>query len=624
MYLYRHEKRYFSVFISVAEAFSFIKLGGNNQMKKKYHEISLAKKFSFTSIIIIFFTILSLTILIRVIYEKSVLNITSESYKEKFQIISDNSQNVLENAEKIAKALLTDDAIQNWFLLDSEENADQIKYKMQVERRLDYLDALYSDKEYSSISLFDSYGHIVNSNSIRSESQKYEKFFSLVKENYNVKWIDLYNQCIEGYEKKGIGYIRYYRDCDTGIIKGYLMIEYQSPLLINNFTHIKNGEQGKYVIADMEGNTKIENDKDISENIGDKDYFKWAITNQKGGKVFNIDEERYLVTTSEIPTLNWIMIGLTPVKELTRAGRNIIQIIYMVGFISVLLNIIFSLRVAYSVTKPLTELTRTMSSFGKGNLSVKVPVLYMDEIGTLSEAFNKMAEKIRQLIEQVYQEQKAKRKLELAALQAQINPHFLYNTLNSVSSLIQMECLDDAFVMIQSIGTFYRTSLSDGKTLISIQQEMINIENYIKIQEFRYGNKIIYKTDIEEEILKEWIVKLTLQPLVENAIYHGVKEKRGQGIIEIKGWKENNKVYITVSDNGTGIPKEKLIDLFSMDTREKESAFGLFNIQQRLQIYFGKEYGLHLESKEGQGTIATVCLPVGFKKEIEKNESISG
>lgn len=208
---------------------------------------------------------------------------------------------------------------------------------------------------------------------------------------------------------------------------------------------------------------------------------------------------------------------------------------------------------------------------------------------TLSEAFNKMAEKIRQLIEQVYQEQKAKRKLELAALQAQINPHFLYNTLNSVSSLIQMECLDDAFVMIQSIGTFYRTSLSDGKTLISIQQEMINIENYIKIQEFRYGNKIIYKTDIEEEILKEWIVKLTLQPLVENAIYHGVKEKRGQGIIEIKGWKENNKVYITVSDNGTGIPKEKLIDLFSMDTREKESAFGLFNIQQRLQIYFGKE-----------------------------------
>ena len=105
---------------------------------------------------------------------------------------------------------------------------------------------------------------------------------------------------------------------------------------------------------------------------------------------------------------------------------------------------------------------------------------------------------------------------------------------------------------------------------------------------------------------------------MENAIYHGVKEKRGQGIIEIKGWKENNKVYITVSDNGTGIPKEKLIDLFSMDTREKESAFGLFNIQQRLQIYFGKEYGLTVESKLSQGTKATVCIPVDFKREEDR------
>ena len=277
-----------------------------------------------------------------------------------------------------------------------------------------------------------------------------------------------------------------------------------------------------------------------------------------------------------------------------------------------------------SITRPISTLSKLMKKAQTGDMTVRFVNHYKGEIGQLGDSFNAMVEKINELLGVVYKEQKNKREAELKILHEQIKPHFLYNTLNSVSSLIQMECLDDAFVMIQSIGTFYRTSLSDGKTLISIQQEMINIENYIKIQEFRYGNKIIYKTDIEEEILKEWIVKLTLQPLVENAIYHGVKEKRGQGIIEIKGWKENNKVYITVSDNGTGIPKEKLIDLFSMDTREKESAFGLFNIQQRLQIYFGKEYGLHLESKEGQGTIATVCLPVGFKKEIEKNESISG
>ena len=161
-------------------------------MRKKYHELSLAKKFSLTSIGFFFLTILVLTVLIQFLYEKSVLNITSESYKEKFEIVSDNSQSILENSGKIAKVILTDEAIQNWFLQDSEESADQLKYKIQVEKRLDYLDALYPDKQYSSISVFDSYGHMVNSNSIRSEASKYEQFFNIIKENYNVKWLDLY------------------------------------------------------------------------------------------------------------------------------------------------------------------------------------------------------------------------------------------------------------------------------------------------------------------------------------------------------------------------------------------------------------------------------------------------
>lgn len=356
----------------------------------------------------------------------------------------------------------------------------------------------------------------------------------------------------------------------------------------------------------------------VSGNISEEEYFQWAEDNKKGGKVFRIDGKRYLVTASVIPTLDWLMIGLTPVNELTKAGKAMTQIIYVVGIIAALISTFFSLRVSHSVTKPLIYLTDTMKKFGKGDLSVRVPVLYEDEIGILSEEFNKMSEQIRQLVDQVYREQRAKRKSELAALQAQINPHFLYNTLNSVSSLIKMNCPDEAFIMIQAIGTFYRTSLSDGKTLIPLEQEITNIENYIKIQKVRYGNKIEYEIDIENEILQEWIVKLTLQPLVENSIYHGIKEMRGKGIIRIKGWKEKNKVFIQVSDNGLGIPEEKLEELFSKDYREKGSAFGLFNIQQRLQIYFGKEYGLTVESKLSQGTKATVCIPVDFKRKEDR------
>lgn len=585
-------------------------------MKRKYHELSLAKKFSFLSIIIIFSSILIFTVVIRLFFEKSVLEITSDGYKQKFEVASENSQEILEDAEKIAKVLLTDGIIQDWFLEESFDAARRLNQKIQVEGRLDYLDALYPDNQYSSITVFDSQGNMVNSNPIRSQASVYEQFFLIIQEmDQSKRWIDLYDLKIPEYQEKGIAYIRSYREYTSGKIKGYIMLEYRSQLLVNNFTHIKYGDSGSYFITDLEGNVKIHDGEDSSQFLGSEEYFQWAKEEQEGGKVFRIDGERYLVTSSVIPTLDWLMLGLTPVDQLTQQGRRMVEILYGVGFLAILVSTYFSFKMAHSVTRPLTELARTMERFGKGELSVNVPVRYQDEIGKLSEEFNKMALQIQHLVEQVYQEQRAKRKSELAALQAQINPHFLYNTLNSVCSLIRMDCPDEAFTMIHAIGMFYRTSLSDGKTLIPIEQELLNIENYIQIQRIRYGAKIKYEISIDDSILREWIVKLTLQPLVENSIYHGIKEMKGTGRIEIRGWKEDCVVWIQVKDNGIGIPREKLLDLFKNTGNGQRSSYGLFNIQQRLQLHFGREYGLYLESEEGAGTTATIKIPADFERE---------
>ena len=235
----------------------------------------------------------------------------------------------------------------------------------------------------------------------------------------------------------------------------------------------------------------------------------------------------------------------------------------LVASILLLAVIGISSIISREITKPIRSLRDSMRKVQNGQFDTHVEVITENEIGSLGRSFNLMTSEIQALMEQNVYEQKQKRKSELKALQAQINPHFLYNTLNSVSSLIKMNCPDEAFIMIQAIGTFYRTSLSDGKTLIPLEQEITNIENYIKIQKVRYGNKIEYEIDIENEILQEWIVKLTLQPLIENSIYHGIKEMRGKGIIRIKGWKEKNKVFIQVSDNGLGIPEEKLEELWN-------------------------------------------------------------
>lgn len=591
-------------------------------MKEKYHDLSLAKKFSLFSIILIVSSIMIFTVVIRWYFEKSVLDITSEGYQQKFDIASESSQDILNDAEKISKVLLTDDSIQNWFLNKSEDVAKNLNLRMQAERRLDYLDALYPDRQYSSISVYDSSGNMVNTNTIRAKSGVYQQFFDIIRESAEKKrWIDLYQLEIPGYEETGIAYIRYFRDYSSGKIMGYIMIEYRSELLMENFTHIKYGENGSYMIADQEGNVKIENDQASTRDIRQEAFFQWAQSEPGKGKVFRIHEDRYLITTDTIPKLGWIMLGITPVAELTSRVGTMSGILYLIGFIAILFCTYFSFRTAHSVTRPLTELAVTMERFGKGELSANVPVVYKDEIGMLSEEFNKMAQQIRELVNQVYQEQKEKRKSELAALQAQINPHFLYNTLSSVSALIRSDCQEEAFTMIHAIGMFYRTSLSDGKTLIPIEQELTNIENYIQIQKFRYGDKIEYYIDVSAEIRNEWIAKLTLQPLVENSIYHGIKEKRGKGRIEIRGWKEADSVYLSVSDNGVGIPAEKLEHLLDDGKDGKRYSYGLYNIQQRLQLYFGKEYGITIKSSPEKGTKTTIRIPSGYEKE-EQNESI--
>lgn len=586
-------------------------------MKNKYHELSLAKKFSVFSTLIIFISILIFTVVIRFFFEKSVLEITSDGYEQKFDVASESSQKILKDAEKIAKVLLTDEAIQEWFLDDSQDTAKRLKQKIQVERRLDYLDALYPDDQYSSISVFDSQGNMVNTNPIRSKSSVYQQFFPIIEELKNEQeWLDLYELKISDYSENGIAYIRYYRDYNSGKIKGYIMLEYRSQLLMNNFAHMKYGTTGSYMISDLEGNVKIKNDEDSRDDISNEAFFLWARESQKGGKVFWLEGKRCLITTDIIPKLNWLMIGITPIDELTQQGQTIIYILYAIGLIAILFSTYFSFRMAHSVTRPLTRLADTMERFGKGELSANVPVQYKDEIGMLSEEFNKMAQQIQQLVDQVYREQREKRKTELAALQAQINPHFLYNTLSSVSSLIRMDCPDEAFTMIHAIGMFYRTSLSDGKTLIPIEQEITNIQNYIQIQKIRYGEKIEYILDIQPEVMKEWIVKLTLQPLVENSIYHGIKEMKGRGTIAISARREDACVVIRVADNGVGIPADKMENLLSGSKNGKRYSYGLYNIQQRLQIYFGKEYGLTIESAEGKGTSATIRIPVGFERGV--------
>lgn len=265
-----------------------------------------------------------------------------------------------------------------------------------------------------------------------------------------------------------------------------------------------------------------------------------------------------------------------------------------------------------SVARPIQELCDMSRQVAKGDFDTRVQTEAEDEISVLTESFNDMAAEIGQLVEDIKREQTNLRMMESKLLQAQINPHFLYNTLDTIVWLAEEKQTDNVVMMVTMLSEFFRTTLSKGKDYITVEEEKRHVDSYLRIQQFRYQDIMDYKIEIDKEILDYTIPKLTLQPLVENALYHGIKNKRGKGMITIQGYRSGNKVILKVIDNGKGMTEEELEKLRRyMVGYDNDSikGFGVANVNQRIHHYYGDEYGVFFESVENEGTEAVIILP---------------
>jgi two-component system sensor histidine kinase YesM len=247
-----------------------------------------------------------------------------------------------------------------------------------------------------------------------------------------------------------------------------------------------------------------------------------------------------------------------------------------------------------------------------GDLTVKTKMRRKDEIGMLGDSFDKMVRRIRGLMDQIYQEQQTLRKSELKALQSQINPHFLYNTLDSIIWLARANRTDEIIRMVTSLTKMFRIVISRGKEVISVKEEIDHIFNYLTIQQLRYRSKLSYEIDIPESMYRYQTLKLLLQPLVENAIYHGIKLKKEQGRITVTGYETEHTLHFLVHDTGPGMTEEQLEQLHNTLEEEdgiKMDSYGAKNVHERIRLFFGAEYGLKYESMAEQGTTVTLTIP---------------
>lgn len=330
-----------------------------------------------------------------------------------------------------------------------------------------------------------------------------------------------------------------------------------------------------------------------------------------------LDENIYMLTTIVQEGIQeFIKVETTNLTEVRRTlnehNKQVYGICIFISIIAIFMTAALTIKALKSVTNPIRKLCDHTQKVAEGDFSVRATIGETDEIAVLARSFNDMTEEIGTLIDNIKEQQKNLHLMETKLLQAQINPHFLYNTLDTIVWLAEDNQSEEVVSMVTALSEFFRTTLSKGKDFITVEEEEVHVKSYLKIQQFRYQDIMDYEIHIDKEIKDFIIPKLLLQPLVENALYHGAKNKRGKSLISISGYKEGEKLVFVVKDTGKGMKKEILEklkkDINDAPGENNEIGYGLVNINQRIRHYYGKEYGLFVESEENIGTEAKIMI----------------
>ena len=320
-----------------------------------------------------------------------------------------------------------------------------------------------------------------------------------------------------------------------------------------------------------------------------------------------------LTIIQTVEQTRWRIVGVAFMDELLEPLRMFRTSLMVIMVLSVIVAVLLSNIISKWITKPLRKLEAGMRSVQNGNFSVKEPVDGSKEVVSLSQSFQAMVQRIEELMEQVRTTEALKRQRELDALQAKINPHFLYNTLDSVVWMAETGNSKGVVKMVTALASLFRISIAKGHDTITLKEEFSHVRSYLDIQSMRYKNKFTYSIELPRELENQPTIKLLVQPIVENSIYHGIKYLQDEGIITIKAEDRGDRIAMIISDNGVGMRKETLNSLLDRNSTHEHSSegngIGLLNIDERIKLSYGEEYGLSITSEPDEGTTVMIIIP---------------
>ena len=377
------------------------------------------------------------------------------------------------------------------------------------------------------------------------------------------------------------------------------------------------GQRGYCFLEDLEGNLVYHPQQQLIYSELKQENTALTASLPDGPHV----EGNTIYTVQTLASGNWRVVGVSSVQELITDGlQEVLRISVISALFILAAMLMLSVLLSQMLSKPIQNLVSAMRSFERDadNFSYE-PVMGVREVQNLSVSFEHMVHRIQKLMATVRSEEINLRKTELKALQAQINPHFLYNTLDSISWMCEQGKNAEAVLMVNALARLFRISISRGHELIPIRSEVQHAQSYLQIQSVRYKDQFSYEFDVEEGCLEYLCNKITLQPIIENAIYHGVNGLVDEGRIVIRVFSREDDIFFTVEDNGVGMEPEQIEEIFRRKPDGK-SGIGIKNVNDRLKIWFGEKYGITITSVPDEGTCVTVRMPkVREESEYEKH-----
>lgn len=406
----------------------------------------------------------------------------------------------------------------------------------------------------------------------------------------------------------------------TGNSDGVVFIDLNYNAIIDLCDQNSIGDKGYVFILDQDGNIVYHPSQQQLYNELQTENIDTVMNADSDIVVTGEGDDEKIYTLSHSETTGWTIVGCVNMAELLKDSREANNIYVMTAIVLVAIAMILSSFIARSITLPIQKLRDSMKKVQEGDFkAADVVIPSQNEIGSLTTSFNAMTHRIEELMEENVKEQEQKRKIELKALQSQINPHFLYNTLDSIIWMAEGKKYEDVVLMTASLARLLRQSISNEDETVLIGQEIQYVKSYLTIQKMRYKDKLEFEINVDPFINSVHIVKLVLQPIVENAIYHGLKYKESKGLLTVTGYQKNQNAVIEITDDGVGMDEETLNHIFEKHkVNYRSNGVGVYNVQKRLCMYYGKEYGLHYESEPGHGTTVTVTIPMEQEEQHEK------